>query len=69
MIKTIKHRYHFNLMWQYIEFKCEVIRMMIKNSNNQIQFNKKKTLNFAASIFAELLLMFTNTFYENDELL
>ena len=57
-------------MCQYIEFKCEIyMRMMIKNSNNQIQFNKKKTLNFAASIFAELFLMFTNTFYENDELL
>ena len=56
-------------MYQYIEFKCEIIRMMIKNSNNQIQFNKKKTLNFASLIFAELFLMFTNTFYENDELL
>ena len=43
--------------------------MLIIKSINQIQFNKKKTLNFVASIFAELLLMFTNTFYENDELL
>ena len=43
--------------------------MLIRKSINQIQFYKKKTLNFAASIFAELLLMFTNTFYENDELL
>ena len=43
--------------------------MLIRKSINQIQFNKKKTLNFAASIFAELFLMFTNSFYENDELL
>ena len=64
-------------MCQYIEFKCEIrvtfkyiyICMLIIKSINQIQFNKKKTLNFVASIFAELLLMFTNTFYENDELL
>ena len=43
--------------------------MFIRKFIIQIQFNKKETLNFAASIFAELLLMFTNTFYENDELL
>ena len=60
MVRTIKHRYHFNVLGQYIEFKCD-IRVTYVDKKKDFQFNKKKTLNFAASIFAELLLMFTNT--------